>query len=179
MSELSHAAGAFFAVWCVNDAEEWFTYPGTTKRLLRRLPRWLPVPEAVRQRGLSPAHTRRAIALMGVAALTSGLAGVATHGRSALFRGALLALGVHGYLHLGLSVAARGYTSGAASAATVVIPYWHWSRRVLARHGLSDHDGPAVRVALLALPLLAAVHAVTFAMMGDDALGPADRAEEG
>jgi len=34
-------------------------------------------------------------------------------------------------------------------------------------------------VALLVLPLLAAVHAVTFVTMGDDALGPADRTEEG
>ena len=179
MSDLGRAAGTFFAAWCANDAEEWLTYSGTTKHMLNRLPHWVPVPEAVRQRGLSPAYTHRAIGLMGAAALTAGLVGVRTQGRSALFRGALLALGVHGYGHLGFSLVTRGYTTGVVSAVGVVIPYWHWARRVLARHGLSDHDRPAVRVALLVLPLLAAVHAVTFVTMGDDALGPADRTEEG
>ena len=171
MDGAQKAAVGLFAAWCVNDLEEWFTLASTTRQTLGRVPSWVPLPEQVRRRGLSDAHGRLAITLMGGAFFAASAAGVVTRGRSPLFRGALLGFGLHGYGHLAISAAARGYTSGAVSAAVTVIPYWHWARKVLADHDLPDHDRAAVRYALLGLPLLAGAHAVAYAVLRDRSLG--------
>ncbi|MCL2454702.1 MAG: HXXEE domain-containing protein [Micrococcales bacterium] len=176
MDDVQKAAAGLFAAWCVNDLEEWFTLASTSRRMLDRVPSWVPLPEQVRRRGLSDAHGRMAITLVGGAFLAASAAGVVTRGRSPLFRGALLGFGLHGYSHLAMSAAARGYTSGVVTAAVTVIPYWHRARKVLAEHGLSDHDRAALRYALLGLPLLAGAHVVTYVVLRDRSLGPAPEA---
>lgn len=157
--------------WCVNDAEEWFTFPATTRLVARLAPVWLPLPDAFRQGGFSVRHTRRGIAAMGAVVVSATVAGAVTESRSPLFRGGLLAFGVHGYIHLAGSVLTRKYTSGVVSAAAVVIPYWHWARRRVREAGLSDTDRSAVAVAACVWPILLAVHVVSARSLGDAAFG--------
>jgi hypothetical protein len=59
----------------------------------------------------------------------------------------------------------RQYTSGVATSPTIVIPYWLWARRALAREGLSDRDGTAPWAAASFL-LIPTVHAVTRFLLG-------------
>ena len=86
--------------------------------------------------------------------------GVRSQGRSRLFRSAPLAFGLHGFGHMAGSVALRQYTTGVATSPTIVIPYWLWARRALAREGLSDREGTA-RWAAATLLLLPVVHVAT------------------
>ncbi|MCL2466143.1 MAG: HXXEE domain-containing protein [Micrococcales bacterium] len=172
MDDVQKAAAGLFAAWCVNDLEEWFTLSSTSRLAVDRIPGWVPIPDELRRRGLSDAHGRLAIALVGVAFAAASTAGVVTRGRSPLFRGALLGFGLHGYGHLASSVATRGYTSGAVTAATTVIPYWHWARKVLATHDLCDHDRSALTSALALLPLVPAAHLAAYAILRDRSLGP-------
>lgn len=171
MDEVQKAAAGLFLAWCVNDAEEWFTLSDSQKELINKVPSWVGLPDALRQRGTSKALARRGILIMGGAFLAASLAGVATHGRSPFFRGALLAFGLHGFAHLGASALKRGYTSGAITAATTVIPYWVWARGVLAQAGLKDFEKSTIPIALAGVPFLLGVHVLDFLMMGEDALG--------
>jgi hypothetical protein len=59
-----------------------------------------------------------------------------------------------------VTFALRRYTTGVATSPTIVIPYWLWARRALAREGLSDREGTA-RWAVAALLLLPVVHVAT------------------
>ncbi|MCL2850384.1 MAG: HXXEE domain-containing protein [Micrococcales bacterium] len=172
MDDVQKAAAGLFAAWCVNDLEEWFTMASTSREAVARVPSWVPLPRQVRTRGLSDAHSRVAISVMGVAFAAASAAGVVTRGRSPVFRGALLGFGLHGYGHLLASALTRGYTSGAVSAATTVIPYWHWARKVLADHDLSDHDRGAITYALAAVPVLLGAHGLAYAIVRDRSLGP-------
>lgn len=174
MTGLRTVAAGLLGAWCINDAEEWFTLPATSRLVVKRAPAWLPLPEALREHGVSERHTHRGIAAMGVLVAAASAAGLLTNGRSALFRGSLLAFGVHGYTHLASSVAMRGYTSGVISGAVVVIPYWHWARRKLRAAGLSDTDRSAVIVAACACPILLAVHLGTARSLGDEAFGESE-----
>jgi hypothetical protein len=59
-----------------------------------------------------------------------------------------------------VTAALRQYTTGVATSPTIVIPYWLWARRALAREGLSDRDG-TLRWAAATLLLLPVVHVAT------------------
>lgn len=160
-----------FAAWCINDAEELRTLPATSRLVAERAPAFLPLPEAFRKGGFSKKHTYRGIATMGALVGAASISGYITHGRSPLFRGALLAFGVHGYGHVASSLAMRNYTSGVVTAVLTTIPYWHWARSKLKGVGLSDTDRSAVIVAALAWPILLAVHAGTALSLGDASFG--------
>lgn len=160
-----------FAAWCVNDAEELVTLAGSSRLVAERAPAFLPLPEAFRRGGFSKKHSYHAIATMGALVGTASVAGYVTHGRSPLFRGALLAFGIHGYTHVASTLAMRNYTSGVVTAALTTIPYWHWARRTLRAAGLSDTDRSAVVVAALAWPSLLAVHVATALRLGDASFG--------
>jgi hypothetical protein len=47
-------------------------------------------------------------------------------------------LGLHGLGHIGISLLVRGYTSGVATAPTVVIPFCLWATRALRQAGVSN-----------------------------------------
>ena len=64
----------------------------------------------------------------------------------------LLGFGVHGFTHIAMALAARRYVTGVATAPTVVIPFWLWARRELARAGVRDDDRAAVLAAIAAQP---------------------------
>lgn len=165
--------------WTVHDLEELATMPRESRRTLDRLPQWVPLPEDLRVRGLSRREVALAIGCVGSVMAGASLAGLRTRGRSPLFRGAVLAFGLHGAGHLAASLGARGYTTGVATVPVVVLPYWLHARRVLDRYGLSEADHPAVAVALAGVPLTVAAHVLSCALLGRGAVGgaPAPGAE--
>jgi len=149
-----------FAAWACHDLEELFTMRETSRVVAARMPDWVPIPDDVRQDGLSQQHVNLGISLMGAYFAGVSAVGVRSQGRSRLFRGALLAFGLHGFGHIGVTAALRQYTTGVATSPTIVIPHWLWAHRALAREGLSDRDGTA-RWAAATLLLLPVVHVAT------------------
>jgi Protein of unknown function with HXXEE motif len=149
-----------FAAWTCHDLEELFTERETSRVVAARMPDWVPIPDDVRRDGLSQQHLNLAISLMGAYIAGISAVGVRSGGRARLFRGGLLAFGLHGFVHIGATAALRQYTAGVATSPTIVIPYWLWARRALAREGLSDRDGTA-RWAAASLLLLPVVHVAT------------------
>jgi Protein of unknown function with HXXEE motif len=156
-----------FVAWASHDLEELFTMRESSRAVAARMPEWVPIPDDVRRDGLSQQHVNLAISLMGVHFAVVSAVGVRSGGRSRLFRGALLAFGLHGFGHIGLTAALRQYTTGVATSPTIVIPFWLWARRALAREGLSDRDG-TVRwaAATMLLILVPTVHALTRLLLG-------------
>jgi hypothetical protein len=154
-----------FAAWACHDLEELFTLRETSRAVAARMPDWVPLPDDVRQDGLSQQHLNLGISLMGAYFAAVSVLGVRSRGRSRLFRGALLAFGLHGFGHIAVTAALRQYTSGGATSPTIVIPYWLWARRALAREGLSDRDGTAPWAAASFL-LIPTVHVVTRLLLG-------------
>ncbi|OQS14780.1 hypothetical protein B0T36_11915 [Nocardia donostiensis] len=130
-----------FGAWLVNDAEEWFTMGPWSRNRAEggAKPGWLPVPPWLR-RGVSDEHAHIAIGLVGVVMAAAAADGVRTDGRSPFFQSVVTAFGLHGFAHLALSAAARGYTPGVVTAPTVVIPYYWWARRELGRAGIRRDD---------------------------------------
>lgn len=166
MRRTTRACLGLFVAWAVHDAEELLTMSRTSRDVLSRVPDWAPIPAELRANGVSQAHANLGIAIMGGVMATAAAAGVRTGGRSAWFRGALLAFGAHGFTHLAASVAARGYTTGVVTAPTIVIPYWLWARRVLRQHDVPEHDPKSTAIAIAAAPLMFAIHALTHVILG-------------
>jgi hypothetical protein len=54
-----------FAAWACHDLEELFTMPETSRVVAARMPDWVPIPDDVRQDGLSQQHVNLGISLMG------------------------------------------------------------------------------------------------------------------
>ena len=154
-----------FAAWACHDLEELFTMRETSRALAARMPDWVPIPDDVRQAGLSQQHVNLGISLMGAYVAAVSAAGVRSRGRSRLFRGGLLAFGLHGFGHIGVTAVLRRYTTGVATSPTIVIPCWLWARRALARESLSDRDGTAPWAAVSIL-LIPTVHVVTRLVLG-------------
>jgi hypothetical protein len=154
-----------FAAWACHDLEELFTLRETSRAVAARMPDWAPIPDDVREDGLSQQHVNLGISLMGAYLAGASAVGIRSQARSHLFRGVLLAFGLHGFGHLGATVALRQYTSGVVTSPTIVIPYWLWARRALAREGLSDREGTA-RWAAASFLLIPIVHVVTRLLLG-------------
>ncbi|WP_241989837.1 MULTISPECIES: HXXEE domain-containing protein [unclassified Streptomyces] len=126
------------AAWAANDLEEIATMAGWLRtarpELRKRLP-WLP--DRVWERlDLSQREVNTAIGLMGVVVAAAAADGARTGGRSAFFRSTLAGFGLHGVVHLAQSAAYGGYTPGAATSPTVVIPYSLWAVRRLRAAGI-------------------------------------------
>lgn len=153
-----------FLAWLANDTEEWFTMApwsqknatGTGKRPPG--PAWLRKP-------VTSTQSRVAISLMGALVLAASARGAATGGRSSFFQSTLVGFGAHGFGHLALSAAHRGYTPGVATAPTVVIPFSLWAWRELGRQGVRRNDARTWLSAAVLLPAsLAAVHSAARAL---------------
>jgi len=165
MRPTTKVALGLFAAWAVHDLEEVLTMSRSSKQVFPLLPKALPIPEELRREGVPQRHVNLAVSLMAAVMAAASAAGVRSGGRSALFRGALLGFGLHGFSHLAMAAAARRYVTGAVTAPTVVIPFWLWARRELARQGIADDDRAATAVALALLPLLPAIHVLTHRLL--------------
>lgn len=141
-----------FAAWAVHDVEELITAPASSRRILPRMPRWLPIPADVRQEGFSRPFYVVAIGLMAGLMGAATADGVRSRGRGWLFQTVLAGFGLHGFGHVAASAASRSYTTGVATAPVVVVPFWLWARRALRRDGV-----PLRRVAAPATALTPAV----------------------
>jgi hypothetical protein len=128
-------AAGLFAAWAAHDLEELFTMEATSREMASRAPAWLPVPADVRRDGYSRRHLRTGIAAMAVVVAAAAVDGVRTDGRSPAFRTVLQGFGWHGVGHLALTALTGRYVSGVATSPVVVVPYWLWARRELARAG--------------------------------------------
>ncbi|MEU0500116.1 HXXEE domain-containing protein [Nocardia sp. NPDC005998] len=153
-----------FLAWLANDTEEWFTMAPWSQQNAARTgkrqigPVWLREP-------VTSAQSHVAISLMGAFVLAAAARGAATGGRSRFFQSTLVGFGVHGFGHLALSAAHRGYTPGVATAPTVVIPYSLWAWRELGRQGVRRNDARTWLGAAVLLPAsLAAVHSAARAL---------------
>lgn len=148
--------------WAVSDIEELCTMSRSSQQVLARLPGWVPVPGPLRRAGISQSQFLAVFGLMAPVMGAATVAGVRSGGRSAVFRGVLLGFGLHGFGHLAMAAAARQYVSGAATAPVMVIPYWLWARRELARDGIRDTDRPALAVAAAGVPLALGLHSLAY-----------------
>lgn len=165
MRRTTKVAAGLFAAWVLNDLEELWTMPASSRDVLQRVPRLVPLPETLRREGVSARHCAVAITMMGAVMAAASVEGARTRGRSRWFRGVLLGFGIHGFGHLASSAVRRGYTSGVATAPTVVIPYWWWARRELAKEGIGGLDRRTLAVAAAGVPLTIGVHALTYRLL--------------
>lgn len=177
MRSTTAVSAGLFAAWAVHDAEELITMAATSRRVFDHAPRALPVPESLRARGLSQAHVNLSVGLMAIPVAATAILGVRTQARSRWFRGAVLAFGVHGFTHLGNSVAMRGHTTGVVTAPVIVIPYWLLARRVLGRRGLGGVDRTTTMAAVTWLPLTVAAHLLAGSALGRKSWGEAQQPE--
>ena len=156
-NRIRRACVGLFAAWALHDAEEYLTMAPTSREVFSGLPEQLPIPEE---------------SAMGAVVAASAASGVRSGGRSTLFRGGLLAFGLHGFTHIASCLVAGRYTTGVVTSPLVVIPYWLWARRVLKRHGIRPEDPKAVVTALAVFPALAGIHALVRKILGEGSLGP-------
>jgi hypothetical protein len=165
MERTTKVALGLFATWAVSDLEELWTMSRNSKQVLPKLPGALPIPARLRRNGISQRHVAAGIATMGLVMGAATAAGVRSRGRSPIFRGVLLGFGLHGFGHLGMAAAARQYVTGTATAPTMVIPYWLWARRELAKEGIREIDAPTVAVAAAGVPLAMGIHALMYKLL--------------
>lgn len=138
-----------------NDGEEILTMVRTVPASLARAPRWLP--GFVRGVRVTQNEVNVAVALMGILYMAAAIDGYRSRGRGWLYQNVQLLFGLHGFIHIGFTLATRTYTSGVATSPTVVIPQWLWARRALSEAGVPNRSRPA-HAASLVLPWLAASH---------------------
>jgi hypothetical protein len=150
MNRLHVATAGLFAAWIAHDIEELATMSANSRTLAKRLPEWVPVPAPVRQRGLTQRYLATGISAVGLLIAAASARGYRTRGRSTFYQNTLLGFGLHGLGHISASLVARGYTSGVATAPTVVVPYWLWATRALEQAGVPNRRILPAAIALVA-----------------------------
>lgn len=143
MDHITVATAGLFWAWLANDVEELATYRRSVATMNERFPAWVPrrpVPDQT--------QVNVGIATVGVLIASAAVRGVRTGGRSQYFQDSLWAFGMHGFVHLGMSALARGYTTGVATAPTVVIPFWLWARHTLEQAGVPQRPRRLVGTAM-------------------------------
>jgi hypothetical protein len=164
MNRLHVATAGLFAAWMVHDLEELATMSANSRTLVRRLPDWVPVGASVRERGFTQRYVATGIRAVGVVMGAASVRGYRTRGRSAFYQNVLLGFGLHGLGHIGVSLLARGYTSGLVTAPTVVIPFWLSASRTLRNAGVPNRRSLPAAIALTAGIIAGgrlAAHAIT------------------
>jgi hypothetical protein len=165
MSARAAATWGLFAAWSLHEMEEAAVMADWLRRNLPRLREQLPsVPEETWDRlarDMTPARVRTAIGVMGVVMAAAAADGGRTGGRSRLYQAALAGYGWHGLIHLGQTLALRGYTPGVATTPVIVLPFSLWAWRELTRSGVDGGLGRATAGAALLFPAgLAVAHGV-------------------
>ncbi len=154
-----------FATWALSDVEELCTMRRSSREVLPRLPEFFPIPDELRRAGISRQHLLTGMAVMASVMGAAAADGVRSGGRSPVFRGVLLAFGLHGFGHLAMAGAARQYVSGLLTAPTIVIPYWLWAREELAAEGIADVDRASLAVAAAGMPVLLGIHTLVYRLL--------------
>lgn len=165
MKRTTKVSLGLFATWAISDIEELWTMSRNSTDVLRKLPKAVPVPGGLRREGISQRHVVAGIATMGLVMGAASMLGVRSEARSPVFRGVLLGFGLHGFGHLAMAAAARQYVSGAATAPTMVIPYWLWARKELAKEGITDVDRTTIAIAAAGVPLMLGIHTLTYKLL--------------
>jgi hypothetical protein len=165
MKRTTKVSAGLFATWAVSDLEEVWTMSRGSKDLLRKLPRAVPVPDVWRREGISQRHFVAVVGMMGLVMGTAATLGVRSEARSPVFRGVLLGFGLHGFGHLAMAAAARQYVSGAATAPTMVIPFWLWARKELAEDGITDVDRTTIAIAAAGVPTLLGMQTLVYKLL--------------
>jgi Protein of unknown function with HXXEE motif len=150
MNRIRLATAGLFVAWLVHDLEELATMSDNSRTLVTRIQDWVPVPASVRRRGLTPRHVATGISAVGLMMAAATVRGYRTRGRSSLYQDALLAFGLHGLGHVGMSLLARGYTSGVATSPTIVVPFWLWATRTLEQAGVTNRRSVPAAIAIFA-----------------------------
>ena len=150
MNRIRLATAGLFVAWMVHDLEELATMSANSRTLVRRLPDSVPVPASVRERGLTQRSLATGVSAVGLVVAAASVSGYRTRGRSAFYQNTLLGFGLHGLGHVGVSLLARGYTSGVATAPTVVVPFWLWATRALEQAGVPNRRSVRAAIALFA-----------------------------
>lgn len=166
MDRIHLATAGLLAAWMAHDLEELATMRDTSRVVMARLPDWVPVPVSLREHGLTNRHIAVGVATVGMIVATAAVRGYRTHGRSAFYQNALLGFGLHGFGHIGISVLTHGYTSGAATSPTIVIPFWLWAARILNQDGVPNRRSVPAAIALAA-GSIAGGHLVAFILTGN------------
>jgi hypothetical protein len=159
------ATAGLFVAWMVHDLEELATMTDTSRTMLQQLPDWMPVPDSIRQQGLTTRYLVTGIATIGLIVAAAAVRGYRTQGRSAFYQNTLLAFGVHGLGHLAVSLLTRGYTSGVATAPLVLL-FWLWATRALEEAGVPNRRSLPAAIALLA-GSLAVGHFTAYLLTGN------------
>jgi Protein of unknown function with HXXEE motif len=167
MKRTTRVSLGLFTTWALSDLEELWTMSRNSRDVMRKVPKAVPVPEVLRREGISQRHVAMVIGMMGLVMGAAAALGVRSQGRSPVFRGVLLGFGLHGFGHLATTAVTRQYTSGVATAPTMVIPFWLWARRELAKEGITDVDRTAIAVALAGVPLAMAVQVLMYKLLKD------------
>jgi len=150
VNRIQLATAGLFAAWLAHDLEELATMSVSSGNLATRLPGWLARPAPPRAQGWTGRHVASGVAAVGVVAAAAAAHGYRTQGRSAFYQNALLAFGLHGLGHLGISLLTRSYVSGAASSPTIVLPFWVWATRALNQAGVPNRRSVPAAIALAA-----------------------------
>lgn len=167
MKRATEVSVGMFATWAISDLEELWTASRNSKDVLRKLPKAVPLPEILRREGISQRHVATSIGMIGLVIGTAAALGVRSGGRSPVFRGVLLGFGLHGFGHLASAAAMRRYTAGVATAPTMVIPFWLWARKELAKEGITDLDRSAIAIAAAGMPLAMGIHALVYKLLNE------------
>jgi hypothetical protein len=149
------ATWGLLAAWVVHDAEEWLTMPGWTIRAAQRGQRRLPLVPARFWALLPMSRLRVTVAVLAVGVLiaVAAAAGARTDGRSSLYQAVLIGFGLHSVVHVGQSVAYRGYTPGVITAVLVVAPFSWWAWHRLQEAGIADIGGGSVLTVVVLFPV--------------------------
>jgi hypothetical protein len=156
------ATAGLFVAWIVHDLEELLTMSDTSRSLV---PDWMPVPDSIREQGLTTRYLAAGIATIGLIVAAAAVRGYRTQGRSAFYQNTLLAFGLHGLGHIAASLLTWGYTSGVVTAPMVVV-FWLWATRALEEAGVTNRRRVPAAIALLA-GSLAVGHLTAYLLTGN------------
>ena len=150
MNRIQFATAGLFAAWLAHDLEELATMSGSSRKLMTRLPGWVPMPTPAREQGLTSRYVACGAATVGLVVAAAAVHGYRTQGRSALYQNALLGFGLHGLGHLGTSLLTGSYASGVATSPTIVLPFWLWATRALNQAGVPNRRSVPAAIGLAA-----------------------------
>jgi len=80
MKKVTAVSLGLFAAWALHDAEEWATMAGQGAAVMKRVPTWVPLPDNLRERGLTKAQYESAILVMAGLMAAASVAGARTGG---------------------------------------------------------------------------------------------------